>query len=77
MHAWRRRGLLAYERVLPEPEGRLDGRGSRPAADPTTLPAIATPPTSSGRSTGRNPQSQIPSTPVVATGQPFLREDNR
>ena len=77
IHAWRRRGLPAYARTSPEPEGRLDERGSRSAADPTTLPASASAPTSSGRSTGRDPQSQNPSTPGVATSHPFLREDNR
>ena len=77
IHAWRRRELPAYARVSPEPEGRLDERGRWSAADPTTLPASASAPTSSGRSTGRDPQSQDPSAPGVATGQPFLREDNR
>jgi hypothetical protein len=77
IHAWRRRGLPAYARVSPEPEGRLDERGRRPAADPTTLLASASPPTSSGRSNGRDPQSQNPSTPGVATGHPGTREDTR
>lgn len=77
IHAWRRRGLPAYARVSPEPEGRLDERGSRSAADPTTLPASASAPTSSGRGTRRDPRSQDPSTPGVATGHPGTREDTR
>ncbi len=77
IHAWRRRGLPAYARMSPEPEGRLDERGRWSAADLTTLPASASAPTSSGRSTGRDPQSQNPSTPGVPTGEPFPREDNR